>query len=219
MRFHYGAPPEAAEFHPEEGGWQSIREPGPMAIQLLAVPVALGVVALVLALADRLVPHPDYPAPIIGLAPILYQPMRQWPLLLLLLIPIHELIHAIGFPESLRSRNTVVGAWLQRGLFYAHYDGPITRERFLLVLALPFLALTGAPLAALAFVGGDAVPGYLASAALINGAACAGDLLGIVLIARQIPRRAMLRNSGWCTYWRHREPRPAGILGTAEPAG
>jgi len=50
MRFLLGKVPENPDFHPEQGGWQRLREPGPVVMQVLGLPLGIGVV-IVLALA------------------------------------------------------------------------------------------------------------------------------------------------------------------------
>jgi hypothetical protein len=62
------------------------------------------------------------------------------------LILVHELLHAVVHPGYGFTDATVIGAWPSKLLFYAHYCGPLSRERFLLVFAMPTLVITGLPL-------------------------------------------------------------------------
>jgi glucose uptake protein GlcU len=90
-----------------------------------------------------------------------------------------------------------VGVWPSRGVFYAHYDGEISRNRFVLMVAL-FWAVGRVYL-------------WLAFVALVNGIASSFDLIVLVICTSQVPGWAVLRNRGWDTYWR-----PV-VTGAAEP--
>jgi hypothetical protein len=140
MRFHYGPFPEDAEFQPEAQGWRSIKEPGPLLIQVLAIPVAL-VVFLSLVTAITLLSAGE-PGLIIFSGKAI--------ILLLVIIPIHELVHVLCQPGFGLSHNSVIGVWPARLAFYAHYAGPITRGRCLVGMVAPFVVLSLVPLLILA---------------------------------------------------------------------
>ena len=119
------------------------------------------------------------------------------------LIVVHELLHAVVHPRFGRSPATIIGAWPSRLLFYAHYSGPLTRDRFLAVFAMPFLIITVLPL-------GLAATGLLPPALVMAAAwfstwnaffAC-GDYFGLALILAQVPRASIVQNQGWRTYWK-----------------
>jgi hypothetical protein len=120
-----------------------------------------------------------------------------------LLIAVHELLHAAVHPQGGRSPATVIGAWPSRLLFYAHYCGPLSRDRFLAVLLMPLVVITLLPL-------GIAASGWLPPAAVAvlawfscwNALFACGDLVGFALIACQVPRRALVQNQGWRTFWK-----------------
>jgi hypothetical protein len=99
---------------------------------------------------------------------------------------------------------TLVGAWLSHALFYAYYEGELSRERFLVILAAPTLALTVLPLLVLAGASLDSP--FLGGIALANAAGAAGDMVGMWIVLAQIPRGAIVRNNGWRTYWRSARP-------------
>ncbi|MFO0898325.1 MAG: DUF3267 domain-containing protein [Pirellulales bacterium] len=94
-------------------------------------------------------------------------------------------------------------AWPSRLLFYAHYCGPLSRDRFLAVLVMPLLVITGLPLllAALGWLPAWSTP-VLASFSIWNALFACGDMVGLLLILAQIPRRAIVQNQGWRTYWK-----------------
>ena len=206
MRFHYGAPPENPDFVPEADGWRKMAfDPGPLLLQLLAIPV-IALLALLwgnlffLVLPAKFTPVQLVSSPIFSLG---------WLVLftvLLIIIPVHELLHALVHPHWGRSPNTILGAWLSKGIFYAHYEGEMPRNRFLLVYVAPYLVLGLLPLGLLALLGGALwSPGavvILALVSLFGSLSACGDIIGVILLLFQIPGRALVRNKGWKTYWK-----------------
>ncbi|HRV93147.1 MAG TPA: DUF3267 domain-containing protein [Anaerolineae bacterium] len=190
MIIHWGAVPEDPDFHPENEGWSPIREPGPLAIQFIALPVAMVVVGLLVGLLALVWPSGSVSGSI-------------WLLLALaiLLIPIHEILHAVCFPGGLPSPHTIIGIWLSRILFYAHYEGVMTRTRFLVTFAMPFLVLSILPIMLVGLLRWPSLE--LAALSIVNGAAASGDIIGIILVGLQVPASASVRNRGWRTYWRY----------------
>lgn len=159
-----------------------------MAIQLIALPIAIVIVGL-----------------LIGLLVLVWPPGSAsgsiWLLLAMaiLLIPVHEILHAVCFPGGLQSPQTMIGIWPSRILFYAHYDGIMSRTRFLVTFAMPFLVLSLLPIL---IVGLWRWPSLeLAALSIVNGAAASGDIIGLVLVGLQVPASARVRNRGWRTYW------------------
>jgi hypothetical protein len=196
MRFHYGAVPESPDFHPQEEGWTGIREPGPVLIQFLAIPVALLIVSLLMAILIFSKP---------GLA---FTITINWVtvVMILLLFPVHELLHAFCFPHFGFSPETVVGAWASRLLLYAFYTGALPKWRFLLVFAMPLLVLSALPVIILALVRPVPFSAEIVSAlvilAILNAAAASGDIIGFFLVLFQVPSGAQVRNQGWKTFWK-----------------
>jgi hypothetical protein len=192
MRFHFGAIPENTDFDPEAEGWADIREPGPCLIQFLAIPLVFIILILLGSLFYLVWPPGSVTASttlivVFGLA----------------LFPVHELLHAIYFPEGLRSPNTLIGFWPARLVFYAHYEGEMSRNRFLAMFFIPFFGLSLVPVAIIALFQWPSLE--LALLSLVNGGAASADLIGILLIGLQIPRSAIVRNRGWRTYWKLEE--------------
>lgn len=162
-------------------------------MQLFALPIGVGLFLPVGALWIWATPLPtdffDSPS-----FPILALPS------LVALVAVHELIHAMVHPQGGKSDKTVVGFWPSRLLFYAAYDGELTRNRFIAILAMPTLVLTVLPLL-LAIVTRQShwLVAWLSS---MNVLFACGDVFGILLLAFQIPARTVCHNSGWRTYWR-----------------
>jgi hypothetical protein len=189
MRLHWGAIPENQAFEPEAEGWLNIREPNPIAIQFIALPVALLVMPLLGGLFYLVWPE----GPVSSSIGLLL-------LFLVGLIPVHELLHALCFPGGLKSPQTLIGVWPARLLFYAHYEGSMPRNRFLLTFVMPLLVLSLLPVA---LVGVFQWPSLdLLFLSLVNGAAASGDIIGIFLVTLQVPPGAVVRNKGWRTYWK-----------------
>ena len=202
MRFHSGAVPEDPDFQPEAEGWRSIREPGPWMMQLIALPAAIILLLVSGALLYLVLPNQfSLDRQLTGGLP------PGWLVaILVLVIPVHELIHAVLHPGWGFSSNSIIGLWSSRLLFYAHYEGAMSRNRFLLVFAGPYLVLSLLPVAAIAALRVlDASLGALAALALLSlwaGALASGDFVGFWLILSQIPNGALVRNKGWKTYWK-----------------
>ena len=193
MRFHVGPIPESGTFAPAEQGWEAMREPNPLLMQLVALPfLALGVGLTVIAIIE-----------FTNIDLRLLTPTRFLSICLIL-VPAHELIHAACYPRNQPSSDALIGFWPRRLLFYAHFDGPMRRNRFVAVLLAPTLALTAVPVA-LAACAGFASP-LIAGVAVVNSAFAYGDLFGAFLVAIQVPRTAWVRNKGWRTYWRSKAP-------------
>ena len=204
MRLHFGPIPESSEFQPQATGWRPLQEPRPGMFVLLASGVGL-IAGAIMGALWMTTAHEAKP---IGLS-ITTDSVEVALLYLLgtlvggglLLVVVHELLHAAAFPGGWRSERTILGAWPRMGVFYAHYDGPQSRNRALVVFLMPFLVLTlGLWLVDLAFPSGWS--GLLAACSVVNAAFAGGDLLAAAMIGWQLPANAQMRNQGWQTWWR-----------------
>lgn len=197
MKFHLGAIPED-DFEPDDS-WRAMREPGPFLMQLFALPIAIALLAVFAFLWTRFVTIE--PLPILQEHPTLFglAAIASFPLLII----VHELLHAAAHPGYGLHPATVVGAWPEKMLFYAHYCGVLKRNQFLIVFAMPFLAISVLPLV-IATVG--ILPPPFASVAawfsIWNALFACGDVFGFFLVLSQIPSNSIVRNKGWYTYWK-----------------
>ena len=206
MRFHYGAIPEVDDFQPESEGWRAIREPNPILLQVMAVPAALALVLawMLLIFLFLMLRGTSFEFPTSNISFTLS--LVTFLLILLLIIPLHELLHALSHPGWGLSAKTIIGMWISRGLFYAHYEGVMSRNRFLLISVTPCLVLGVLP----AVVWGIFPGGWwsadmsqnLLFLSLTGTLAASGDFVGAVLMYLQIPNSAIIRNKGWRTYWK-----------------
>jgi hypothetical protein len=115
----------------------------------------------------------------------------------------HELLHLLAHPKAGLSRDSVVGVWPRAFVFYAFYDNEISRNRFLVTIALPFMVLSLGPVLLFWLTGKVFL--WLVFVALVNGIGSCFDLLVIAMVLTQVPSNALIRNKGWLTYWK---PRP-----------
>ena len=199
MKFHCGAVPDAPDFSPD-AAWRPLREPSPWVMQLFAIP--LGIVAcIVVALLWRfLTPFRDVSFNSPGILVIF----------LVAIIPIHELLHAAAHPRGGVSASSILGCWPSRGLFYAHYLGELSRERFIAILLMPFLVISFAPWLVCAILSRS--PALLVFISMVNALFACGDIFAVGLLLFQVPSGATVRNKGWRTFWKAYEKE------SAEPA-
>ncbi len=207
MRVHWGGIPIAPDFQPEADGWNPIHEPSPGIIQFIALPLAIVIGAVLGCIL-----HYVAPRGICGHGSVSFSSPNV--LLLLvgmvvvigLFLAVHEMIHALVHPAQGRTDKTLIGIWPSRLLFYAHYEGVLSRTRFLAVFAAPMVVLSLCPIPLIALLDAwgkwPAVEMCLTVLSLINGLSSAGDALGMILVASQVPASAMVRNRGWRTYWK-----------------
>ena len=190
MRFRIGAPPEDDTISRQDGDWNTVKEPGHLGLQMMGVFVAVFIglsIAVVLSLS-------------VGVQHVLD---LSWPMVILfifLILPIHDLVHAAGFKGGVMSRQVVFGFYPKVLGCYAHYDGQIPRNRYVIIAALPFLVLTAVPLALVAGLRLDYE--YLTELIIANGLASSLDVLTVAIILKETPQRSVLMNSGMRTYWR-----------------
>ena len=190
MKFRIGPPPEDAALVEDGSGWRPVNEPSPLKMQILgvcmAVCIALCVSAIVLLFVGR--------AHVFDLS---------WPavfVLVFLVLPVHELLHAVGCKGGVISRRIVLGFYPRTLGIYVHYGGRISRSRYIIIAALPFVVLSVVPLVLLVALRLDHE--YLTELIMANGLASALDVLTIAIILKETPQRSVLINSGMRTYWR-----------------
>jgi hypothetical protein len=119
------------------------------------------------------------------------------------IVVVHELVHAAVHPMSGRSAHSILGFWPSRVLFYTHYDGELTRNRFVATCLMPLVVISLVPLVVAIAV--QSAPGWVAFVSVFNALLACGDMLGAGMVLFQMPATAILRNQGWRTYWRERE--------------
>jgi Putative zincin peptidase len=192
MRFHWGGIPEPKDFVPDET-WKALREPNPLVMQLFAIP--LGFVAFIAVGALWLYTTSLKGDPLKSIGSLTAAFASFIPLII-----VHELIHAAVHPQSGKSNRTILGFWPSRLLFYAHYDGKLTRNRFVAILAMPTVVITFIPL--VIAMTTNLSSGFIAWISTWNIFFACGDMFGIILLLFQVPSCAICHNQGWRTYWK-----------------
>lgn len=200
MRLHIGQPPATPDFMPKEEGWTPLTEPSPLVLSLMATPV--GILAAVLIAfvwgtssvrleggSTNFGPF----GPLIAIAAIFGIGVP-------LLIAVHELIHALGYPKFGFTPSTMIAFWPSKLLFLAIHFDALLRNRLLLVYMLPFLVISVVPLIVCRSLGIESTLLMLASTA--NALAAGGDIFCFFLILAQVPANALVRNQGWATWWK-----------------
>ena len=205
MRFHLGAVPFSPEFVPD-ASWKPIREPRPWLLQFIALPIGIVTAALVavlwvsltpVSLATFTMPSPSFLISVIGM------------------VVVHEVLHAVVHPAAGCSSHSIIGFWPKCGAFYAHYDGELSRNRFLLIGLMPLFVITISPLLVSAALQTSC--GWVAFVSSFNALVASGDVFAAGAILFQIPANATVRNQGWRTYWREHESRAARSCAPSVP--
>jgi hypothetical protein len=200
MRFHFGPPPADPEFQPEVNGWTPLREPKPLLLNVMAVPISI-LAVVVLAVAWNRAPtiSVNLESSIFGrFAPLVYVVAVLF-VGFLGLVFVHELIHALGCPQFGFSRHTVLGVWPSRLLFYTGHTGGMSRNRWLIIYLLPFLVLSVLPLLVCRTFDLDSPLLHIVS--VVHGLFSGGDIVLVLLILLQVPGAATMQNQGWSTWW------------------
>ena len=120
------------------------------------------------------------------------------------LIIVHELVHTVVHPMKGNSPQSILGFWPSKILFYAHYDGELSRNRFVTILLAPLLVISFAPLLLASLF--QWYSGWIAFASILNAVMACGDIFGATLLLIQVPASAITRNQGWKTYWKEAGP-------------
>ena len=172
----------------------------PWLVQFIALPIGIVTAELVVVLWLAITP--------LCLAEFATTPM---PFLVSFvgIVVLHELIHAALHPLAGRSSRSILGFWPSCVIFYAHYDGELSRNRILTILLMPLFVISIVPLLVAAVL--QSAAGWVASISSFNALLACGDVLGLALLLFQIPANATVRNQGWRTYWKEHN-RVAGHL-------
>ena len=158
MRFHVGKVPPNDEFQPQRDGWRRMQEPGELAffaqatltgiVSAIAFSVWIGSLPSTAANSGSIVIKPGdltLSTIMLGIGAVLGG--------FVVLIIVHESIHLLAHPKNGLSRNSIVGILPTRGAFYAFYDGQMTRNRFVLMAAAPFIFISVVPAVVFTLIG------------------------------------------------------------------
>lgn len=201
MKFTVGPIPEDARFQPDGDVWTIVREPSLEKMMLLSLPLAvlLGLGTLLLWIL---------------MTPVgIHDVQVVWSIAAMpFCIPVHEIAHASGFPARGWLAKTCFGVWPSRLAFYAHYQGPLSRDRVLVVLVLPFALISISPLVLCSVL--RTVPPVAMYVSISNAFLCSVDLASFMLLLWQLPRGAVVRQQRLTMWWMnpqlHRDGRSGG---------
>jgi hypothetical protein len=186
MRFVLNKFPDDKDFNPDEN-WTLVKESSSLWIILLqAVPFMI-VNVFIVVLLMRLIGI-DFAISV-----------KTMFISILVFLPIHEFIHAIFFPERLKSKNVFFGFTFKGFSAYAAYIGEMKRNAYIKVSVAPFVIITFLGFLYLIVIGRN---GLIEHIIIFNALASCADLLGVFHILRQVPKGAILRNKTIRTYWR-----------------
>ena len=198
MRFRLGPVPDDLEFRPADGGWIRLKEPRFGWLLLMVIPLSALLVAGLSSAWAVVLRMQGAPSAAEGaVTPVVAAFLA---LGCGAIIVAHESVHLLGLPQLGLTDDTVLGFWPQTLTPYVSYEGEISRARQLLVGLAPFLVLSIAPLLAGLVVG--PTPFWIVVVSLLNGLGASADLVGVVLVAWQVPARGRVRNKGLATWWR-----------------
>lgn len=128
-----------------------------------------------------------------------------------LVAPLHELTHALAFPRAAHGAQRALAFWPRRFALCAQYDGVLGRNRYLLVLLMPLLAISLVPMAACALLELGSAPPLCVVLFLFNALVSGDDVLAALLVVTQVPADGLIRKAGDVTLWKARKARRSGL--------
>jgi hypothetical protein len=203
MRIQWGSPPVTPAPVEEIQIGRSIRQPGKWVSTILASLAGFILLAI----------------PVLGL--MVYSFLHERPqevlsagdgagmwiavfLAFFLCIPVHELLHAVLYPDFGRSDSTVLFVAWRKLQFGVYYEGCISRTRWLAMRLFPILGLTILPLIAwLAAIDGltTSLETFLMVLVITNSVGSGGDLVAALIVLLQVPATGMLNFYRGRAYW------------------
>lgn len=187
MKFKTGKPPVNENINVSE--WNLLKEPKNLIVtQVIALPIGLICAGLIFFILHyfRGIYIPKF-----GI---------EYILAYFLMIPIHEMIHALCYPGGLNSKDTVIGYWAEVSVFYAYNSCILKRNRYLLVYIAPFAVLSIIPTIVMLFL--DFKSDLLLLIVLFNALSSCVDIFNCILILLQVPKEGLVVNSEEKTYWK-----------------
>lgn len=193
-KFVFGLPPEQPDLNFEAEGWKRLKEPSAaVSCWLIGSPLAVLLGLLFYEMATRWAGFSmNQLFGQLGLCTFLA--------IMVMLIIVHELLHALAHPGCGWSPHTSFGFSPKAGAFWAHYAGPVSRERMLLLMVTPFLVLSLITLLIACLIPPvGMIAGFVA---ILNATFSAVDLFSCIIIMVSIPAGATVQNNGWPSYWK-----------------
>jgi hypothetical protein len=120
---------------------------------------------------------------------------------MLIMIYIHEMLHALWIPNFLKDDSTFFGIKLWGGFVFTSQS--LTKKRFIIICLAPFVTLS--IILPLILGGLNLLNGVLIVMIMINAMASSVDILSAVLIIFQVPKGAMVVTNSFETYYKQIE--------------
>ena len=117
---------------------------------------------------------------------------------LFLFLLLHELLHLVFVPNFLKSEKTFIGLTPFGG--YVLTEEEISRSRFIFITIAPFMVIS----ILFPFILGvfGLLTPTLKFLIILNAMGSSIDILNLLLIIKQVPKHAILKNNGTNTYWK-----------------
>lgn len=189
MRFLLEKIPENDDFDPDNEGYNGICEPSFLKICLMAMLVifiSIFIIGLLLKIRFGANYHLSM--------------TNSWRdvLLFVALIPIHEMLHVIIYPDRISFVEIFIGSY--KGSIYRSFLGDIKKKRLLLQLIFPIVILTVMPVLFLMISNINYT--LFSKIAIMNMVLSSLDVISFCAILKRIPAKAKVRNKGHHTYWK-----------------
>jgi hypothetical protein len=136
---------------------------------------------------------------IISIREIYSNYMDNW-YIVFLLIPLHEVCHALLYPNFGLSDKSIFGFWPKKFVFYSYYDLPLKRDRIIIAMLAPLFILTVIPVLLISVFELNYI--YLAILAVLNSIGGAGDIFYSVLIFSQVPKNSVVKTDTARVFWK-----------------
>lgn len=198
MKLAIGEFPINKDFNPENEGWVKLNEPKNLWLfQLFALPIGITLALSIILFSNALASIHKYNEEItFGIIEFIIGICAFF----IILIPLHELIHALFAPGSILSDKVGIGVLPKKFLFYVYYQEEIGRNRFVLICLMPFITLSLLPVFVMGLIGKVYILAVLF--ATLNAFSSSGDILGVILVLKQVPQKGIIKNKGLKSYWK-----------------
>jgi hypothetical protein len=118
--------------------------------------------------------------------------------LLIILLILHELLHLIFIPNFIKSEKTYVGLTLFGGFVFTEEE--ISKSRYIFISIAPFIIISIILPFILSSFG--LLTTTLKFLIILNAMGSSVDLFNLLII-KQVPKNAILKNNGTYTYWKN----------------
>jgi hypothetical protein len=191
MQLTLAPPPDSlTDLELTSGHWRTLRQPPMWVFRLLAVPAGAVVAFCILRAWGRFAPRVE-----LQFAPA-WQVFGAATTVLLA----GAVLQLCAHPGFGLTRNSVLGFWPSRVLPYTTYLEKVSKARSLVMLLLPFLVLSVAPLLAASVFRLQS--GWLVFVSGVAAVSHGAHVLLAVSSAIQLPSDALVAGRGFQTFWR-----------------